>query len=142
MTEAVGQLDPGRDSGRTLTAIRNLAPGSFSFVMATGIVSTAGLKLGPTWLSTTLLAFACLGLVILTLSLLIRITRFPRAVMIDARAPERVFGFFTIVAGIDVVGIRLAASGHFVYTAWLAGVAAVVWLGLTYAIPTSILITS
>jgi tellurite resistance protein TehA-like permease len=141
MTEAVGQLDPGRDSGRTLTAIRNLAPGSFSFVMATGIVSTAGLKLGPTWLSTTLLAFACLGLVILTLSLLIRITRFPRAVMIDARAPERVFGFFTIVAGIDVVGIRLAASGHFVYTAWLAGVAAVVWLGLTYAIPTSILIT-
>lgn len=141
MNETVGPHDPERSSVRTVAAIRNLAPGSFSFVMATGVVSTAGLRLGPPWLSRTLLALACLGLLILTLSLLIRLTRFPRAVMIDARAPERVFGFFTIVAGIDVVGIRLAAGGHFVYTEWLAGVAAVVWLGLTYAIPTSILIT-
>jgi hypothetical protein len=30
----------------------------------------------------------------------------------DIRAPNRVFGFFTITAGIDVLGVRFAAAGH------------------------------
>jgi len=46
------------------------------------------------------------------------------------RDPGRVFGFFAIAAGMDVFGIRLAAAGHPLVTAILAGVLAAVWLGL------------
>jgi tellurite resistance protein TehA-like permease len=57
------------------------------------------------------------------------------------RAPDRVFGFFTIVAGIDVLGLRLAAAGHPLATAILAGLAAGAWLVLTYGVPASLLLT-
>ncbi len=50
------------------------------------------------------------------------------------------FGFFTIVAGLDVLGVRLGAAGHPLATAILAGVAAVVWLVLTYGVPASLLL--
>jgi tellurite resistance protein TehA-like permease len=141
MIDTVEPADSGHNEGRITAVIQHLAPSSFSFVMATGIVSTAGLTLGPLWLSKTLLAVACVGLVVLVASLLTRVVRFPQNIIIDARAPERVFGFFTIVAGVDVLGVRLSASGHVVLTAWLACVAALVWLGLTYAVPASLLLT-
>jgi len=51
-----------------------------------------------------------------------------------------VFGFFTIVAGVDVLGVRLAAAGHPLATAILASAAAVVWLVLTYGVPASLLL--
>jgi tellurite resistance protein TehA-like permease len=52
-----------------------------------------------------------------------------------------VFGFFTITAGLDVLGVRLALAGHPLGTAILAGVAAAVWLVLTYGVPASLLLT-
>jgi tellurite resistance protein TehA-like permease len=52
-----------------------------------------------------------------------------------------VFGFFTITAGLDVLGARFAAAGHPVVTAVLAGVAAAVWLVLTYGVPASLVLT-
>jgi hypothetical protein len=79
------------------------------------------------------------GLVVLTAALLFRLALFWPRVAADIRAPERVFGFFTIAAGIDVLGVRLAAS-HPVVTAVLAGVACVVWLVLTYGVPASLLL--
>lgn len=54
--------------------------------------------------------------------------------------PGRVFGFFAIAAGINVLGIRLAEAGHPLATAILAGLAAVVCLVLTYAVPASLLL--
>jgi tellurite resistance protein TehA-like permease len=127
--------------GRGEAAVRNLPPAAFSFVMATGIISSDALVFGPQWLSKSLLVLACVGLALLTLGLVVRVVRFPSAVRQDARRPERVFGFFTIVAGVAVVGIRLAAGGHPVSTAWLAAIAAVVWVVLTYAIPANLLLT-
>jgi tellurite resistance protein TehA-like permease len=56
------------------------------------------------------------------------------------RDPDRVFAFFTIAAGINVLGVRLAAAGHPLATAILAGVAAAVWLVLTYVVPASLLL--
>ncbi len=141
MTETPRPREFERPLDRATSAVRDLGPGAFSFVMATGIVSTAGLKFGPAWLSDVLLIVTCVGLVVLALSLVTRAVRFPHQLANDSRSPGRVFGFFTIVAGLDVLGIRLAASGHYVATAWLAGVALLVWLVLTYAIPASILLT-
>ena len=37
----------GRSLGRTATAVKNLSPGYFSFVMATSIISTGSFLLGP-----------------------------------------------------------------------------------------------
>ncbi len=141
MTGTTRSTEVGDHGGRAASAVANLAPGSFSFVMATGIVSTAGLTLGPKWLSTLLLVVACVGLAVLTVALLVRLVRFPANVMVDARAPERVFGFFTVVAGIEVLGVRLGASGFMALTAWFAAIAALIWVGLTYAVPASLLLT-
>ncbi len=109
--------------------------------MATGIISTGTFLLGPSWLSRALLAAASAGLVVLGAALVIRLALFRSSVAADIQAPDRVFGFFTIVAGIDVLGARLAAAGHPRVTAILAGLAAAVWLVLTYGVPASLLLT-
>jgi hypothetical protein len=113
-----------RSLGRTATAIRDLDPGSFAFVMATGIISSSAFQLGPEWLFRAPLAAAAAGLVVRGAALAIRLARFRSSVVADVKAPERVFGFYTIVAAIDVLGVRLAAAGHPLVTAILAGLAA------------------
>ena len=130
-----------RSLSRTATAIRDLHPGYFAFVMATGIISTGTFLLGPSWLSKGLLVVASIGLVVLSTALVVRLAVFRSSVAADIQAPERVFGFFTIVAGIDVLGVRLGAAGHPLATAILAGLAAVLWLVLTYGVPASLLLT-
>ena len=132
---------PARSPGRAATAIKDLHPGYFAFVMATGIISTGTYLLGPSWLSRALLAAASAGLVVLSAALVIRLSIFRSSVIADIQAPDRVFGFFTITAGADVLGARLAAAGHPLATAILAGAAAAVWLALTYGVPASLLLT-
>ena len=130
-----------RADGRAARAVRDLNPGYFAFVMATGIISTGAFLLGPSWLSRALLAAASAGLVVLGVALLARVAFFRSSVAADVRAPERVFGFFTITAGIDVLGVRLAFGGHPVATAVLACLAAGAWLVLTYGVPASLMLT-
>jgi tellurite resistance protein TehA-like permease len=129
-----------RSLSRTATAIRDLHPGYFAFVMATGIISTGTFLLGPSWLSRALLTAASIGLVVLSAALVLRLAMFRSSVAADIQAPERVFGFFTIVAGIDVFGTRLGVAGHPLATAILAGLAAVIWLVLTYGVPATLLL--
>jgi tellurite resistance protein TehA-like permease len=136
-TSTTGQAQP---VGRTAAAVRNLDPGYFALVMATGIVSTGTFLLGPTWLSRALLIIACAGLVVLAAALAIRLVFFRAAVAADIQAPDRVFGFFTVTAGLDVLGVRLALAGHPLATAILAAVAAAAWLLLTYGVPASLLL--
>ncbi|MBO0822760.1 MAG: tellurite resistance/C4-dicarboxylate transporter family protein [Actinobacteria bacterium] len=130
-----------RGPGRVAAAVRDLHPGYFAFVMATGIISIGTYTLGPSWLSQALLAAACAGLVVLAVALVARLLRYRASVAADIRAPDRVFGFFTITAGLDVLGARLALAGHPLGTAILAGIAAVVWLVLTYGVPASLILT-
>jgi tellurite resistance protein TehA-like permease len=52
-----------------MDAIRDLHPGYFAFVMATGIISTGTFLLGPSWLSRTLLVVASAGLAVLSVAL-------------------------------------------------------------------------
>ena len=137
-TDTGGQARP---LGRTATAVRDLHPGYFAFVMATGIISTGTFLLGPSWLSRALLAAASAGLVVLGAALAARLVFFRSSVAADIQAPDRVFGFFTITAGLDVLGVRLALAGHPLATAILAALAAAVWLVLTYGVPASLLLT-
>jgi hypothetical protein len=110
--------------GRIDTAVQTLHPGYFAFVMATGIISTGTFLLGPSWLSQALLIAASAGLIALAAALTVRVFRFHSAVVADINAPDRVFGFFTTTAGLDVLGVRLALAGHPLLTAVLAGLAA------------------
>jgi tellurite resistance protein TehA-like permease len=138
--EQAGLTRPAPLPDWAATAVRDLHPGYFAFVMATGIISTGTFLLGPSWLSRALLAVAAAGLVLLTLALAARVVFFRPGVAADVRAPERVFGFFTIPAALDVLGARLALAGHPLATAILAAAAAAFWLVLTYGVPASLML--
>ena len=130
---------PSRSLRRTAAAIQSLSPGYFPFVMATSIISTGTFLLGPSWLSRALLVIASAGLAVLSVALVIQLVLFRPSVAAGFHDPGRAFGFFAIAAGIDVLGIRLAAS-HPLATGILTGVAAAVWLVLTYGVPASLLL--
>jgi tellurite resistance protein TehA-like permease len=81
------------------------------------------------------------GLVVLGAALAARLVFFRSSVAAGIKAPDRVFGFFTITAGLDVLGVRLALARHPLATAILAALAAAIWLLLTYGVPASLLLT-
>jgi len=108
--------------------------------MATEIISTGTFLLGPSWLSQALLVIAAIGFVVLIVALVIRLARYRAQVAADFRAPDRVFGFFTVAASCDLLGTRFASAGHPVVTTGLACLAAALWLGLTYGVPASLLL--
>jgi tellurite resistance protein TehA-like permease len=129
-----------RFGGRAARAIRDLHPGYFAFVMATGIISTGTFLLGPSWLSQALLVIGSIGFVVLVVVLVIWLARYRSRVMAEIQAPERVFGFFAISASCDLLGARFASAGHPMVTTVLACAAAVVWFVLTYGVPASLLL--
>jgi tellurite resistance protein TehA-like permease len=129
-----------RSPGRAATAIRDLHPSYFAFVMATGIISTGAFLLGPAWLSQALLVIASAGFVVLVAALVIWLARYRSRAVAEFQAPDRVFGFFAISASCDLLGARYASAGHPMVTTVLACVAAVVWFGLTYGVPASLLL--
>jgi tellurite resistance protein TehA-like permease len=135
--------DSGGQRGTTFAAaraVRDLDPGYFGFVMATGIVSTGAFLVGPSWLSLALLVIAAAGFAVLAVMLAARLVRFRSRVVADLEAPERAFGFFTVPAGIDVLAVRFAFAGHPLVAAILAACAAAVWLPLAYGVPASVLL--
>lgn len=115
--------------------IRALPPGAFSFVMATGIVSTAMRLVHRTVLSLVLLVVAAVAIAALLVATVGRLVRFRRSLVDDARNAERAFGFFTIVAGLNVLGVRFDLAGHPTVAIVLAAVSVPLWLVMTYAIP-------
>lgn len=127
-------------SSRASAAIRDLYPGYFALVMATGICSTALRDTGQPLASATLLVVALVALVVLCAALGWRLIRYPRRVLEDLGAPDRAFAFFTLVAATNVVGVRLIADGHQGAAIAVAAFGTLVWLGLTYAIPVRLIL--
>ncbi len=114
--------------------VRDLHPGSFALVMATGILSSAELIFGMRWLSTAFLVIAIAGYAVLCLLFATRVVRFPLEIWTDTAAPARAFGFFTFVAGSNVRAARLAAGGVIGAAEVLAVAGAVAWLVLAYGV--------
>jgi tellurite resistance protein TehA-like permease len=103
--------------------------------MASGILSV-GMRLGGIdGLSVVLEAVCALAYVVLVGLTVWRLVCFRDAVVDDFTDPARGFGFFTFIAGTNVLGVRLAMDGHHQLTAGLLAVAALTWVVLGYVIP-------
>lgn len=115
--------------------VRQLYPGYFASVMATGIVSSALRDVGRSGMSAVLLVIAVVCFGVLVVAVTIRVIVFPRELLADLSAPDRAYGFFTFVAACGVIGARVAADGNTQVTMVLGGVGLLAWAGMSYGIP-------
>lgn len=128
---------PQTSQGRVGGLVEKLTPGYFALVMASGIISI-GLNLsGFRALSIALLVVCIVAYVALVVLNVWRFAGHRAAMIDDFRDPKRAFGFFTFVAGTNVLGTRIAAEGWHTATAWLLTMSFLVWLVLGYVIPWS-----
>ncbi|MFD7064528.1 tellurite resistance/C4-dicarboxylate transporter family protein [Streptomyces sp. NPDC059906] len=116
-------------------AVAGLNPGYAALVMATGIVSTGLHLFGWSLLSDILLVVGAVALAVLLVAYTWRLISFPQRVVADAQDPARGFGYFTVVAALNVLGMRLALEYHWLVCAVLALVSVPLWLVFTYAVP-------
>jgi tellurite resistance protein TehA-like permease len=145
-SDTSGPLSPGPTalglgdlpSGQFLRALAALDPGYFALVMATGIVSVGADLLGYRVLSQVLLGVTVVVFVILVFAYTARIVWFWARFRQSLRDPTTAMAYFTLVAGSDVLAIRLLMAGHPLVTLGLGAAAALVWLVLTYGLPWSI----
>jgi tellurite resistance protein TehA-like permease len=126
---------PERVTARFEHAVEVLAPGYFAVVMATGIISVGMSLDGFDVVSRALLLVCAVAYVTLLVLTGWRLLAFRGAVVEDFTDPRRAFGFFTFVAGTNVLGVRLGLAGHSTATAVLLCVAGLAWLGLGYVVP-------
>jgi tellurite resistance protein TehA-like permease len=117
--------------------VEGLTPGYFALVMGSGIISLGLYLSGFRVLSWALFTVCGIGYVVLVLLNGWRLVAFRHAMVEDFKEPRRAFGFFTFVAGTNVLGVRAGAEGWFGLTAALLVVAGLVWLVLGYVVPWS-----
>jgi tellurite resistance protein TehA-like permease len=116
-------------------AVEGLTPGYFALVMATGIISVGTHLEGHRLVSDVLLVL-CAGAFVVLLALTTgRFVAYRHAVVSDFLDPRRAFGFFTFVAGTNVLGVRLGVAGHHSVTAGLLVASGLAWLILGYVVP-------
>lgn len=116
-------------------AVEGLTPGYFALVMATGIISVGMHLQGVDRVSEILLAVCAAAYVLLVALTVWRFVAYRPAVVEDFTDPRRAFGFFTFVAGTNVLGVRLGLEGLHAATAALLVVAGAAWLALGYVVP-------
>ncbi len=129
---------PSVPTGLASRAIATLDPGSFAWVMASGIVSIGTDLLGENVLSRVTLAVtiaAFIGLVLATAGRALWFSTFLRRSLVD---PSVAMAHFTFVAGANVLGVRLLLAGYPGVAAALGAGAALAWLALNYGLPWSI----
>ncbi|HEY3559433.1 MAG TPA: tellurite resistance/C4-dicarboxylate transporter family protein [Kribbella sp.] len=120
---------------RVRRAVEGLTPGYFALVMASGIISV-GLQLEGFHLLSRLLLVVCgAAFVVLLILTVWRLVAYGASMREDFTDPRRAFGFFTFVAGTNVLGVRLGVAGFYTATAVLLVVAGVAWLLLGYVVP-------
>jgi tellurite resistance protein TehA-like permease len=117
--------------------VQSLTPGYFALVMASGIISL-GLSLTGYDTSSVILFAIAIGAYIILCALNVwRFIAYRPAMRDDFHATRRAFGFFTFVAGTDVLGARAGAQLWYDVTLWLLVVAGSAWLVLGYVVPWS-----
>ena len=122
-------------------AIARLSPGYFALVMATGIVSIGLYDVGLVGPSVALLWIAVVSYTLLWSLFIWRAIAFPHHVRSDLRNPEIAFAYFTVVAGTDVLGVRLAQAEHIAAATALLVCGTVLWFIGGYLLPWQVLVT-
>ncbi len=122
-------------TGRVGRAVESLTPGYFALVMGTGIISVGMDLEGFVVLSRILLALCVTAFVTLLSLTAWRFVRFRAAAVDDFMDPRRAFGYFTFVAGTNVLGVRLALAGYQTATVVLLVCSGLAWLALGYVVP-------
>lgn len=120
---------------RLTTAVATLAPGYFALVMASGILSVGMHLRGFAALSSALLVVCVVAYAALVGLTAARIVAHRAHVAEEFRDPRRGFGFFTFVAGTNVLGVRLGIDGAHAATFVLLAIASATWLVLGYVVP-------
>jgi len=121
--------------------IRHLFPGYFALVMATGIVSIAAHLHGMDEVATGLFVFNQCAYVILWLLLLIRLFTCFNECQKDFVSHRQGPGFFTLVAGTNVIGSQyIILAGNFKLAVFLWILGAVLWIAIIYSFFTAITI--
>ncbi len=129
---------PGKLNGAR-AAVRDLYPGYFALVMATGIVSMAAYYLGMSAVAWWLFWINLVAYVVLWLLTLARLFAYPARLWEDLLDHSRGPGFFTVVAGTCVLGsqfVVLAQSPGTATVLWYLGTA--LWVFLIYAFFTAV----
>jgi len=127
--------------GALRRAAAALHPAYFAMVMATGIVSNATALLGLPVIPTLLLWLNLAAFVALWLLTAARLAWYPRRLLADLTDHMRGPGFFTAVAATCVLGSQLVVvASHPAVAAVLWGAGIVLWLILTYAIFTALVV--
>jgi tellurite resistance protein TehA-like permease len=116
-------------------AVEGLTPGYFALVMATGIISVGASLEGADVVSAAMLVICIVVFAVLFVLTTWRFVRYGSAVVEDFTDPRRAFGFFTFVAGTNVLGVRLGLEGMYWVTAVLLGLSGLAWLALGYVVP-------
>ncbi|MGH3394037.1 MAG: tellurite resistance/C4-dicarboxylate transporter family protein [Streptosporangiaceae bacterium] len=121
--------------GRTRGAVRTLHPGYFALVMASGIISIAMRNHHAYALSVVLMWVAGIAWAVLVVLHAWRLVAFRAMLAADLTDPSRGFGFFTFVAGTDVLGTRLVLDGYRLAGGVLLAAGWLGWLLLGYVVP-------
>ncbi|QKW40180.1 tellurite resistance/C4-dicarboxylate transporter family protein [Actinomadura sp. NAK00032] len=116
-------------------AVASLNPGYFALVMGTGIVSIGVHTNGLETLSEVLMWLAIGCYAVLVAATAWRAVAFRAELRADFTDPARGFGFFTFVAGTDVLGTRIAATGEHGIAFALLAVGGIGWILLGYVVP-------
>lgn len=130
-----------RTAGRLASCIRDLFPGYFALVMATGVVSIAASLTGLSRVASALLWVNVIAYSVLSVLLLARLLIFPRHMLGDLCCHSRGPGFFTVVAGTCVLGVQLllvAGQTSLAYGFWIVGIA--IWVVVMYSFFTAVTI--
>ena len=122
-------------AGRIRRAVRGLPPGYFALVMGSGIISV-GLELEGFSLLSDVLAWLCgIAYVLLIALNLWRMIAYRHEYVDEFTDARRAFGFFTFVAGTNVLGVRIAMDGQVAWTGALLALSFAAWLVLGYIVP-------
>lgn len=120
---------------RVGAAVQTLTPGYFALVMGSGIISVGMQLRGRTVISHALLVICAVSFAVLVILNGWRLIAHRADMAGDFMAPDRAFGFFTFVAGTNVLGVRLGVEGWYWATAVLLAASGVMWLVLGYVVP-------
>ncbi|MGA2762387.1 MAG: tellurite resistance/C4-dicarboxylate transporter family protein [Spirochaetia bacterium] len=132
-TAAAQPVTGVRSAGVLSQAARDLYPGSFALVMATGIISSAAQLLAFPVLARILLGCNALFFVVLWLFTLARLAFFFPRLRGDLLGHATGPGFFTIVAGTCVLGTQIVlVIGDYGLAMALGILGLALWLVLTY----------